>query len=85
MKRIIDIDENYFEIIKHDVKIAKGSNYKPFVLIANSIPYEERPQGEWINTSPYDIDGECSLCCYLSNKCYNYCPNCGAKMLGGEE
>ena len=44
MKRIIDIDEDYYEIIKHDVK--NGQDYKPFVLIANSIPYEERPQGD---------------------------------------
>lgn len=46
---------------------------------------DTRPQGEWINTSPYDIEGECSLCCYLSNKCYNFCPNCGARMIGKEE
>lgn len=41
---------------------------------------EERPKGEWTNISPYDIKGTCSLCCYLSNKCYNFCPNCGADM-----
>lgn len=46
---------------------------------------KERPQGEWINTSPYDIKGTCSLCCYLSNKYYNFCPNCGADMKGSEE
>lgn len=39
MKRIIDIDEDYFEIIKHDVQ--NGQDYKPLVLIANSISYEE--------------------------------------------
>lgn len=43
----------------------------------------ERPQGEWINTSPYDDKGECSLCCYLSKKFYNFCPNCGASMMKG--
>lgn len=46
---------------------------------------EERPQGEWTNTSPYDDKGECSLCCYLSKKYYKYCPNCGAAMKGKEE
>ena len=40
----------------------------------------ERPQGEWINTSPNDDKGECSLCCYLSKKYYKFCPNCGTKM-----
>lgn len=48
--------------------------------VDNAPTVEERTQGEWINTSPYDIEGECSKCCYLSNKCYNFCPNCGAMM-----
>lgn len=38
--------------------------------------------GQWINTNPY---GVCSLCGRLIDirDCYNYCPNCGAKMDGG--
>ena len=52
MKRIIDIDEDYFEIIKHNVKSEYGSDFKPFVLIANSIPYEERPQEIATNLQP---------------------------------
>jgi len=44
---------------------------------------EERPQGEWINTSPYDDKGECSLCCYLSKKYYKFCPYCGSAMQNG--
>lgn len=39
-----------------------------------------RPIGKWINTSQYDDKGECSLCCYLSYRYYNFCPNCGADM-----
>ena len=42
----------------------------------------EKPKGEWINTSPYDDKGECSLCCYLSKKYYKFCPNCGVQMKG---
>lgn len=45
----------------------------------------DRPKGKWINTSPYDDKGECSLCCYLSKKYYKFCPNCGAEMKGGAE
>jgi len=45
----------------------------------------ERPQGVWINTSPYDDKGECSLCCYLSKKYYKFCPYCGASMKKGDE
>ena len=48
MKLIIDIEESYYEIIKHDVA---HSHYKPFKIIANGMPYEERPQGEWIPVS----------------------------------
>ena len=46
MKLIIDIEKDYYEIIKY--KVEHGDDYKPYSLIANGIPYEERPQGEWI-------------------------------------
>lgn len=36
--------------------------------------------GEWVNISPYDDEGECSICCYVSKKYYNFCPNCGIRM-----
>ena len=39
MKLIIDIDKDYYELIKADVK--SGNDYKPCVLIANGKPYEE--------------------------------------------
>ena len=98
MKRIIDINEDYFEIIKHDVK--NGSDYKPFVLIANSVPYEERPQGEWIKVKEdrmsIDMSGElvtqykCSKCgrmiATLPSKLsdYPFC-HCGADMRKGDK
>ena len=36
MKIVIDIDEDYYEIIKHDVD--KGMDYLPCVLIAKGAP-----------------------------------------------
>ena len=36
MQIVIDIDEDYYELIKHDVKY--GMDYLPFELIANGIP-----------------------------------------------
>ena len=39
MKLIIDIDKDYYELIKIDVK--SGNDYKPCVLIANGKPYKE--------------------------------------------
>lgn len=55
----------------------------PLTEIDNA-PTVTSKQGEWINTSPYDDKGECSLCCYVSKKYYNFCPNCGVKMQKGE-
>ena len=39
MKRIIDIDKDYYEIIKYEVE--HGHNFKPYVLIANSTPIDD--------------------------------------------
>ena len=36
MKLMIDISENYYEILKYDVE--HGNDYKPIVLIANGTP-----------------------------------------------
>ena len=49
MKLIVDVEKDYYEIIKYNVE--HGQKYKPWEIIANGIPYEERPQGEWIPVS----------------------------------
>lgn len=49
MKLIIDVEKDYYEMIKHNVE--HGQEYKPFEIIANGIPYDERPQGEWTPVS----------------------------------
>ena len=36
MKLVIDIDEDYYKILKHDVE--SGMDYRPCVLIANGTP-----------------------------------------------
>ena len=66
-----------------------GQPYRLFMSGGQIVPdtlqgwrYDERPQSEWINTSPYDDKGECPRCCYLSKKYYKFCPNCGAQMKG---
>ena len=49
----------------------------------------ERPHGKWlIDCPPQYADGaECSLCqCnFFGALSFNYCPNCGAEMKGGDE
>ena len=54
-------------------------------------PESLRPHGEWKHTSssadPFCEVWECS-CCGAEDEngcCYNYCPNCGAKMGGAED
>lgn len=37
MKIIVEIDDEYYEIINHAVKV-KHSNFKPFKIIANGTP-----------------------------------------------
>lgn len=41
MKIVIDIAEDYYEIIKNDVD--NGMDYRPCVIIANGTPLEEIP------------------------------------------
>ena len=42
MKLIIDVEKEYYEMLKYYVE--HGDKYKPIEIIANGIPYEERPQ-----------------------------------------
>ena len=50
---------------------------------------EMRPKGRWVMKetmirSPYAKNAYCSECLEETNFTHNYCPNCGAKMGGGE-
>ena len=47
--------------------------------------YRKQSKGEWISLEPEIGLFACSLCDHriLRAEC-NYCPNCGAKMKGGE-
>ena len=59
--------------------------------LADSKPVKH---GHWISLDDYFEDAQCSECgdalvigdCSFNDfcECYNYCPNCGAKMGGGE-
>lgn len=63
MKIVIDIDEDYYRIIKYDVN--NGMDYKPCVLIANGTPLDNK-----INKIKKDIDAQ-----FLCKDCerYNLC------------
>ena len=85
--RLIDVDEAKRRIIE----FATGCH--PEVLTVDSIimlldkadTVDAVPvvHGRWVGVD-YDLAYECSVCGY-STPCQlsNYCPNCGAKMDGG--
>lgn len=95
MKLIIDIPDVAYEAYKewHKNKVATVEQS----LIANGIPYEERPQGEWIHRHIITKDRSfdmvvCSNCqtefswdaeTGVSMDNYKTCPNCTADMRKG--
>ncbi len=87
MKLIIDVEKDYYENLKFNVE--HNQKYKPWEIIANGIPYEERPKGKWIN--PADcLCYQCSNCGEYTNNegtvaegLFDYCPKCGADMQKG--
>jgi hypothetical protein len=94
MKLIININEQDFNYANNGSNYPMDISTKNRILsaIRNGIPYEEKPQGEWINREHYQVDedGYDTMTC---NKCgvdvhlprsddYDFCPNCGADMRG---
>ena len=88
MKLMIDIEKDYYEILKFNIE--NGQKYKPWEIIANGIPYEEKPQGEWIGIkTSCDIGHKFYYCSVCSREIdlfdsetledYPFC-HCGAKM-----
>lgn len=97
MKLIIDIPEKVVTAIQN----GEDYRYDIHTTIAQGIPYEERPQGEWIEVKEermsIDMSGEivtrykCSKCgrviATFPSKLADYYPfcHCGADMRGKEE
>lgn len=83
MKLIIDIPDYNLNDVKNG-SIACGQILK---AVKNAIPYEERPQGEWLFTEideNYHVYGQCSIC-KERNRIGKACRSCGARMKGGAE
>ena len=87
MKLIIDIPYEMLETIKEGTW---SGSHKLELAIRNGEPYEERPQGEWINEYWEDAYQEyyhtCDVCKkeIVKTEYDNYCSCCGAKMRKGE-
>lgn len=96
MKLIIDIPEEDYKFIKDLKGLILGSrgNCKTIQMhvinaIQTSIPYEERPQGEWKRHDEWRngeyIGGFYHVNCPCEDGYYSkwetkFCPNCGADM-----
>ena len=78
MKIVIEIPETAYDAFKewHKNKVATVEQS----LIAQGIPYEERPHGEWIDTRNFPVRWTCSECGRRDTHIYKFCPDCGAKM-----
>ena len=91
MSRYIDVDAVVWEIEKDkcgledydsalDVAIAEIKTFKAADVV-------EVVHGEWVvcDAPPPTWWYECSICHKAGNVEYNYCPNCGAEMRGGND
>ena len=80
MKLIIELPEEYYKAI---MEIPVNQSTADMLIIRNGIPL---PKGRWIEQ---ENCYECSNCGIIRAKgktgLYNYCPNCGAKMVGDTE
>lgn len=62
---------------------------KTVISVLSALPSAETVHGEWGHMIADGIDGshwyeyECSHCGEVVLRPYNYCPNCGARMKGG--
>lgn len=95
MKLLIDVEKDYYEIIKYNVE--HGQEYKPFEIIANGIPYEEGPQeGCWkllpviLTSYPPKHKWQCKRCGHeVVTDDLTYpefpCEKCGAGLEGTNE
>lgn len=77
MKIVIDIPEEMIQAAKTDLWC--GSPTLCYA-IKKSIPYEERPHGEWVEDRAYYKCPFCSNVVFKNNGKPYFCDHCGAAM-----
>lgn len=65
MKLIIDIPQNYYEAIKHDVE-HNLTDYRPFVIIANGTLLDDVKAEMLMHLSKYSPMAISTACCYAA-------------------
>ena len=69
--------------------LMNDSDWADAIPTIKSLPSAEPKTGKWIKSHVEDLGlittYICSECRMQSSSTYNFCPNCGARMNGGEE
>lgn len=84
--RLIDADSINWESVEEEHGRRTPAVVACQSLIQNAPTIDPVRHGEWIATDDPWFSA-CSVCGYIEYECVgsNYCPECGAKMDGGEE
>lgn len=88
---VLQTPQTYGKSINPSNAKVVGVDYSPY-RIQTTAPSAEAVQGEWIDIDNYYRMATCSHCRKVTmfekwgecTKPYNFCPNCGAKMKGGD-
>lgn len=80
-KAILRANDNYDTTCREDCMTIADMIYEA--------GYRKQSEGEWVKAYRRGLtvnDGYVSTCCDMwNNRKSHFCPNCGAKMKGGEE
>ena len=87
--RLIDADALSEKLCKTTVFVKDGAVFQRIINDAPTVS-AEAVKGEWIDIDSYYRMATCSHCLKVTmfekwgeyTRPYNFCPNCGAKMLG---
>lgn len=87
--RLIDADA-LSRIVKLAWETSDSEDFEKsvFIAIATAPTIEERKKGKWVTYVISMVDGEgcrCSECGFEGVPYWDFCPNCGADMEGGNE
>lgn len=91
VRRLIDANEAYEIARLHHKDFAQSmadlTSLREVLEDAPTVDAVEVVHGRWISIggNRYTRISQCSNCCAKYDFMSNYCPNCGAKMDGGNE
>lgn len=95
LKKALEEDMKYGGVKTDEFDKGYDLGVKTAIEMLDKAPTADRPHGKWIEQTEYNGDTyyDCSICgnswCMIDgtpwNNGMNYCPNCGAKMDGGEQ